>query len=342
MSIVTPVLNRADTIEDVLTSVAAQTYGSIEHIIVDGGSTDRTVEVVEAFAHSSRFPIRWVSETDTGMYDAINKGLRIANGDVLAYINSDDLYFPWSVESAVVALQRGCDFAFGDVAIINTTGGRTSFRLQFYRRFDPRYSVHHMRLAQATLFWTREAMETIGPFNPDLRYLGDVEYWARGGVAGSKFCRLDEVLALVTEHPGTLSVQHADDARRELESIQRSLSDQLGMPTHERSRKWAEALRWRWQQRAFRAQAKREHPTRWPRFIAMLKDLDVAVGGSGPLVFLLPAALLRKRPQLRRWLSAPERFEDRYLAWMRALAHTARSDAVANGVAERPSGVDGT
>ena len=117
VSIVTPTLNRADSIGDVLASVAAQTHGSIEHIIVDGGSTDGTVEVVERFSRTARYPIRWISEPDTGMYDAINKGLRMARGDVVAYLNSDDLYFPWSVETAVRTLQEGCDFVFGDVAI---------------------------------------------------------------------------------------------------------------------------------------------------------------------------------------------------------------------------------
>lgn len=321
VSIVTPVLNRADGIGDVLASVAAQTYGSIEHIVVDGGSTDGTVDVVESFARSSRFPVRWISGSDAGMYDAINKGLGMAKGDVLAYLNSDDLYFPWSVETAVRALRGGCDFAFGDVAIINKSGSAASgFRLQFYRRFDAGHSVHHMRLAQATVFWTRGAMDRIGSFNQALRFLGDVEYWARAGLAGLTFCRLDEVLALVVEHPGTLSARHAEAVRQELASIHDSFAERLGSLKHEKVRGKMEAVRWRWRQRAFRTQARRRRPTRWPRFIEFLRELGVEIGGSGTLVFLLPAAFLRRRPELHRWLASPDDFEKRFLAKIRSSA----------------------
>jgi glycosyltransferase involved in cell wall biosynthesis len=322
VSVVTPTLNRADTIGDVLASVAVQTYDLIEHIVVDGGSTDGTVEIVERFSRTARHPIRWISQPDTGMYDAINKGLRMAGGDALAYLNSDDLYFPWSVEAAVRTLQKGCDLVFGDVAILTKRESSTDFRLQFYRRYDVRHSLHHLRLAQATIFWTREAMETTGSFNQDLRFLGDVEYWARAGMAGLKFCRLDEVLALVVEHPGTLSVRHADAAREELAWIQDSFSGRLGLPSREKFHKKIEAVRWRWRQRAFREEAKRDAPTRWPAFIRFLREIDVTIEGSGTLVFILPAALLRRRPQLDRWLLAPDDFERRVLARIHQLSKT--------------------
>ena len=111
VSIVTPVLDRAGTIELALRSVAAQTYANVEHIVVDGLSTDGTVDVLENFGASQ--PLRWITERDEGMYDAINKGLALARGDILAYLNSDDLYFPWSVEVAVEALKRGADPVYG-------------------------------------------------------------------------------------------------------------------------------------------------------------------------------------------------------------------------------------
>jgi GT2 family glycosyltransferase len=324
VSIVTPTLNRADSIEDVLASVAAQTYNSIEHIVVDGGSTDGTIETIERFSRTARRPIRWISQPDTGMYDAINKGLRIARGDVLGYLNSDDLYFPWSVETAVQGLQEGSDLVFGDVAILTKTGQQTAFRPQFYRRFGARHSLHHLRLAQATVFWTRDAMQRTGSFNQDLRFLGDVEYWARAGLAGLRFRRLDEVLALVVEHGATLSVRHADGVRNELAWIQQSLSDRLGLPRHEKVHKKIEAVRWRWRQRALRWQAKREDPTKWPAFIRFLREIDVTIEGSGTLVFVLPAAFLRRRPHLGRWLLAPDDFERKVRARIHQLSQTRR------------------
>jgi glycosyltransferase involved in cell wall biosynthesis len=116
VSVVTPVLNRADTIAGCLASVAAQTHPKVEHIVMDGGSTDETLDVVEAFP--ARHDLHWVSGPDRGMYDAINNGLKIASGDVFAYLNSDDMWFPWMLEVAVDALQEGADLVYGDLALI--------------------------------------------------------------------------------------------------------------------------------------------------------------------------------------------------------------------------------
>jgi glycosyltransferase involved in cell wall biosynthesis len=331
VSIVTPTLNRADSIEDVLASVSAQTHRSIEHIVIDGGSTDGTIDIVERFSRTARCPIQWISQPDTGMYDAINKGLRLARGDVLAYLNSDDLYFPWSVETAVRSLQGGCDFVLGDVAILTKRERSTDLRIQFYPRYDAAHSLHHLRLAQATIFWTREAMEATGSFNQDLRFLGDVEYWVRAGLAGLTFCRLDEVLALVVEHPAALSVRHADAARQELVWIQESFSDQLGLPRNEKIHEKMDAVRWRWRQRALRQQAKREDPTRWPAFIRFVREIDLAIEGSGTLVFLLPGAFLRRRPDVGRWFASPDDFERAILARIHQLSKKPRV-ALENGI----------
>jgi glycosyltransferase involved in cell wall biosynthesis len=325
VSIITPVFNGADTIEHTLTSIAAQTYRAIEHIIVDGGSTDDTLEIVERSSRTSQLPVRWISEPDRGMYSAINKGLRLARGDILAYLNSDDLYFPWTVEAAVRALRQGWDFVFGDVAIITRTAEATTFRLQFYRRFDAHYYIHRGILAQATVFWTRRAMDRIGPFDPSLRYLGDVELWARAGVAGMTFCHLDEVLALVLEHEGSLSTRRADEIREELASIRASFADRIEPSGRRRTAKRVEAIRWRWLQRDFRSQARRRHPRRWRSFIELLRQIDVDVEGSGTLVFLLPYRIVRKWPMVRQWVDSPDDFERRTLLAIKARASEAKN-----------------
>src|SRR4030067_3134955 len=90
VSIITPSLNQGEFIEETILSVKNQTYENIEHIIVDGGSTDDTLNILKKYAGSYR--MRWLSEPDNGMYQAINKGMRLANGEILAYLNSDDLY----------------------------------------------------------------------------------------------------------------------------------------------------------------------------------------------------------------------------------------------------------
>ena len=115
VSIVTPSLNRADLIESTLRSVRSQSYPHVEHIVVDGGSTDGTLAVLRRY--EGTYGLRWISEPDHGMYSAINKGLAMARGQVLAYLNSDDLYFPWTVETVVAAFRSHpeADLVHGDV-----------------------------------------------------------------------------------------------------------------------------------------------------------------------------------------------------------------------------------
>ncbi len=112
VSIVTPTRDQGPYIEQTLRSVAGQTYPRIEHIVVDGGSTDGTHAILAR--HAAARGLVWWSEPDDGMYQAVNRGFARANGEILAYINSDDLYFPWSVEVAVRALQAGPDLVYGD------------------------------------------------------------------------------------------------------------------------------------------------------------------------------------------------------------------------------------
>ena len=119
VSIVTPTFERAHFIERTIRSVAGQSYPHVEHIVVDGASKDGTAALLERCA--TQYNLRWVSEPDRGMYDAINKGLRMARGEIVAYLNSDDLYFPWSVERVVDAFRQdiATDLVYGDALRID-------------------------------------------------------------------------------------------------------------------------------------------------------------------------------------------------------------------------------
>src|SRR5262245_60785129 len=96
VSIITPTLNRAPLLEYTLRSVRGQSYANVEHIVVDGKSNDGTRDLLQRYEPT--YNLRWTSESDSGMYAAINRGLGMASGDILAYLNSDDLYFPWTLE----------------------------------------------------------------------------------------------------------------------------------------------------------------------------------------------------------------------------------------------------
>jgi glycosyltransferase involved in cell wall biosynthesis len=123
VSVITPTLNQARYIRDTLQSVRDQRYGEVEHVVVDGGSSDNTLAILSAHKQTSRF--RWTSGPDAGMYDAVNKGLRMARGEILAYLNSDDLYLPWTIQTAVDFLQAhpDVDLVYGDYISLDEASG---------------------------------------------------------------------------------------------------------------------------------------------------------------------------------------------------------------------------
>lgn len=219
VSIITPVFNRVGSIGDTLNAVALQTYPRVEHIVVDGASTDGTVDVIERAA--DELGITWISEPDDGMYDAINRGLAMAKGDVIAYVNSDDLYFPWSVETAVAALGGPSDMVFGDLAVMSkgVHDRPTGLTLQFYKEWDQSFYTHVSCPAQPTFFWKREVYDRIGGFSADFRLIADCDYWLRASEAGFVISHVREVLAVQTEHPGTLRNQHAEALAREFRQL---------------------------------------------------------------------------------------------------------------------------
>jgi glycosyltransferase involved in cell wall biosynthesis len=215
VSIVTPSLDQGGTIAQTLRSVREQSYPNIEHIVVDGGSTDGTLEILrEAEAGSG---LRWSSEPDSGMYAAINKGFSHAAGDILAYLNTDDSYFPWTVETAVDALQAHPEagFVFGDLLVLWADG---NLQLDFHSPFRLAYLRRHAFLAQPTVFFRRSVWEEVGPFDESLQLLGDCEYWMRIAER-SPGRKVNEVLALQREHPAAKRYVHSELVDQELGEI---------------------------------------------------------------------------------------------------------------------------
>jgi glycosyltransferase involved in cell wall biosynthesis len=177
ISIVTPSYNQAHYIEETIQSVLSQDYPHIEYLIVDGGSTDKTVNIIKKYKDKLAW---WVSEKDQGQTDAINKGLAHANGDVLAWINSDDTYEPGALSAAIKYLQEnpGVGMVYGDCNFINESGrviGKFDSAQTNYRLLRQGYT----RIPQQTMFFRAELWRQVGPLDPSFYFAMDYDLWTR-------------------------------------------------------------------------------------------------------------------------------------------------------------------
>jgi glycosyltransferase involved in cell wall biosynthesis len=178
VSIITAVLNGEDSIAATLRSVAQQSHPDIEHIIVDGGSTDATLDQLARLGQSVA---RVICEPDNGPYDAFNKGLRAATGDVIGYLNCGDHYVSSdSVSKLAATLSTGtAEAVFGDVLIVDGTQASRVIRRYSSRHFTPRALTYGLMPAHPTLFMTRGVYRQIGEYDAGFRIAGDFELCVR-------------------------------------------------------------------------------------------------------------------------------------------------------------------
>jgi glycosyltransferase involved in cell wall biosynthesis len=177
VSIITPCYNHVRYLDETIQSVLGQDYPNLEYLIVDGGSTDGSVEVIQRYAERLAW---WVSETDRGQTEAINKGFARASGDILAWLNSDDNYLPGAVAEAVAILQAHPDIGmvYGDANLIDEQGrviGRFPARQTDYRRLRRGY-VH---IPQQTAFFRADLWRKVGPLDPTFYFAMDYDLWVR-------------------------------------------------------------------------------------------------------------------------------------------------------------------
>lgn len=288
VSIITPVVNRVDAMRTCLASVARQTYEPIEHIVVDGGSTDGTLELIGA--HRAHHLFRWISESDKGMYEAINKGIALARGDVFAYLNSDDFYLPWSVDVAVHALHSGVDLIYGDLGVLSTdaSGNPSTFSVQFYPDFDLRYYSFVGVLGQPSVFWRRSLTERIGLFDSRYRLIGDCEYWLRAALAGARLRHIPELMAVQVEHGSTLRATEETRLRDEFKSLRTAMARVVDPPFSPRWQGLQRSVAWRVRQLEFFYAMKARDPHKWHHFVMELRNHGIDVS-SRDLRMLAPA-----------------------------------------------------
>lgn len=177
VSIVTPSYNQARFLEATMQSVFNQSYPNLEYFVIDGGSTDGSLEIIKR--HAGKLA-GWVSEPDRGQTEAINKGFARASGQIMAWLNSDDTYEPHAVAEAVAALQAQPEvgLVYGDANFIDEHGikiGRFPAAQTDYRRLRRGY-VH---LPQQSAFWRAPLWAEVGPLDPNLYFAMDYDLWLR-------------------------------------------------------------------------------------------------------------------------------------------------------------------
>ena len=180
ISIITTVYNRVNSIEKALESVHAQSYKNIEHIIIDGASKDGTVEVIDNFKKSNK-NIIFLSEKDNGIYDAINKGISIATGDVIGVMHSDDTYFNNNVlqEVSDSFKENNIDAVYADAVFFDKNYPNIITRRYSSRRFSRNMIRWGWMPAHTSLYLTKETFLKFGSYKVDYKIAADFEFIAR-------------------------------------------------------------------------------------------------------------------------------------------------------------------
>ena len=175
VSIITISFNANKTIEKTLSSVAGQSYNNIEHIIVDGGSKDNTLEICNSFHHVSKI----ISEPDNGVYDAFNKGLKLATGDIIGFLNADDVfYYDNSVQEIVNAFSNNeTDIVYGNLDYINENG--KVIRNWISRPYEIGLIKKAWMPAHPTFYCKKEVYDRLGGYNDSFKIGGDFELCLR-------------------------------------------------------------------------------------------------------------------------------------------------------------------
>ena len=177
VSIITPSFNQARYLEATIQSVLSQDYPRIEYMLVDGGSNDGTADIIKKYESKLA---GWVSEKDKGQTDAINKGFARANGEILAWVNSDDTYEPGAVSAAVSYLRKHPEvgMVYGDCNFINESG-------QVIGKFGSAQTSYHLlrqgysHIPQQTMFFRAELWKQAGPLDPSFYFAMDYDLWTR-------------------------------------------------------------------------------------------------------------------------------------------------------------------
>lgn len=178
ISIITATFNSEKTLRDTLESVLNQTYDDYEHIIIDGLSKDKTMEIVKEYEKRYNGKLRYVSEKDTGLYDAMNKGIKMATGDIIGILNSDDMYAHNKVLEEIVNKfkETACDGTYANLVFMDEETMKVPQRIWKHPKGNYKKGWHP---AHPTLYLKKEVYDKVGTFNLDYRIAADYDFMIR-------------------------------------------------------------------------------------------------------------------------------------------------------------------
>lgn len=239
VSFVIPTRNHAQFIRTCIDGCLAQGLPSYEILVMDGKSTDNTVEVLESYGDK----IRWVSEKDSGQSDAINKGIRAARGEIIAWINSDDYYPHADVLKRVLAKfdeSPEVDIVYGHGWMVDVNQQKLK-RFEAYRIDEMKEMVIHGRcfVMQPAVFFKRDLFLSVGGVSDSLHLAMDYDLWMRLFPAARQTRFLDEDLACAVSHHDAKSVKNVWKQIREMHEIKRRYIPQFGLGKRDWLKLWA-------------------------------------------------------------------------------------------------------
>ena len=221
VTVVTPSYNQGTFIEETILSVLNQDYPYIEYIIIDGGSSDNTLDIIRKYKNR----LTWVSETDRGQSHAINKGFRMAKGEILCWLNSDDTYEPGTVRKAVECFLQnpGTNMVYGLVKIISESGEVTE-TTSATKPYDLWSVIHFGQIIyQASTFFLKDAFEHAGELNEDLNWCMDWDLWIRIGMR-YEVINVDHVFANIRMYHSTKTSTGGFKRVKEIVKVMRQYS----------------------------------------------------------------------------------------------------------------------
>ena len=211
VSIVTPSYNQAPFLEQTIQSVLEQDYPHVEYIVVDGGSTDNSVEVIQKYADRLAY---WISEKDSGQAEAINKGFARANGEIVAWLNSDDYYLMHTISIVVRCFEQNPDvvMVYGDMFAVD--GNDQTINVLRYRQLSLEDLLCFQIIGQPSVFFRRSALEKVGRLDPTFHFMLDHHLWIRLAQLG-RILHLPQVWSAARYHPQAKNRARAAEFGRE-------------------------------------------------------------------------------------------------------------------------------